>query len=227
MSVPKMNVKDITQYWEILSGNLSYLSRYLQDKAEYGSCVSERGVQRIVLFTAERLARESNMNVNLVSALCQAVALCFPERGAAELSVIKEYIKNNDMNVVLDTLEIDAIEYIISQSGSIITPELDMMLHHYYSNDESVCEVNLVRFLQKYLNLNRRLLCECSLSDSGQVVDEIMKRAGEEYKISYRLLPDPSIPPVFENIKREIEENLVQFIEFNKDIRTGIYDMMI
>lgn len=227
MSVQMMNVKDINQYWERLSVSLSYLNRYLQGKAEYGSCVGESGVQRIVLFTAEKIARDCNLNVNLVSVLCQSVALCFPTRGFAELAVIKEFIKKNNMAIALETLEIDAIEYAVYESGSTVTPELDKILHKYYSDDESVPEVNLVRFLQKYLNLNRKLLCGCSFADSGQVVDEIMKRAKDEYEISYRLLPDSIIQPVPQYVKEEIEVNALTFIEYHNDLRIGIYKVII
>ena len=97
MSVLKMNVKDIEQYWQRLSKNLSYVFSFLQRKTEYGSCASESGVQRIVLFTAQKIAREHNLNVNIVSSLCQAIALCFPTKGFAELSVIKEFIKRNNL----------------------------------------------------------------------------------------------------------------------------------
>ena len=158
MSVLKMNVKDIDQYWQRLSDNLSYLINYLKGKTEYGHCISESGIQHIILFTAEKIARESNLNVNLVSALCKAVALCFPTRGVAELNVIKDFIKKN-LDIKLDTFEIDVIEYIIYDSGSIVTPELDIILHKYYSDDESVAEVNLVRFLQKYLNMKHLIDC--------------------------------------------------------------------
>ena len=227
MSVLKMNVKDMNQYWQRLSDNLSYLMHYLKGKAEYGSCASESGVQNIVLFTAEKIARERGMNVNLVSALCKAVALCFPTRGFAELSVIKEYIKKNNLDIDLKTLEIDSIEYIIYDSGSVVTPELDSLLHKYYSDDESVIEVSLVRFLQKYLNMNRELLFECSLADSGYIVDEIMKNAKVEYKTAYRLLPDKIASPVPQNIKDEIEENIVECIEFLGDVNIGIYSAIM
>lgn len=227
MTVIKMNVKDIEQYWERLSENLSYSFYYLQRKAEYGSCVSERGVQYIVLSTAKNIAKEYNMNVNLVSSLCQAVGLCFPTRGFAELAVIKEMIEKNHMDISLETLEIDAIEHVIYQSGATVTPELDLLLHKYYSDDESIPEVNLVRFLQKYLNLHRELLCECSFANSGQVVDEIMKKAEYEYKTSYRLLSDSIAKDVPQNIKEEIEKNMLTFIEFYDDIRSAIYEVMI
>jgi len=226
MSVPKMDVKDIERYWELLSSGMSTLSRSLQGKAEYGSHASERGVQYIVLSTAERIARERNMHVTLVSVLCQAVALCFPARGFAELAVIKEFIKNNNLEIALDTLETDTIEYAIYTSGPIVTPELDMLLHKYYSDDESVPEVNLVRFLQKYLNLHRESLRERSFADSGQAIDAIMKKAEHEYKTAYRLLPDPVVPSVPQNIREEIEEKILQFIEYYP-IGSGIYEAIV
>lgn len=221
-----MNVKDIDQYWERLSVGLSYLFPCLQEKAEYGLCVSERGIQQVVLFAAKKIASECNMNVKLVSALCQAVAICFPARGFAELSVIKEFIKKNNIDIVLDTLEIDTIEYAIYQYGSTVTPELDVLLCKYYSDDESVPEVNLVRFLQKYLNLHRELLRESSFDNLGQVVDVIMKKAKDEYETSYRLLPDPIILSVPQNVKEEIEENIRTFIDFFDDASVGIYEMI-
>lgn len=220
-------VKDINQYWERLSVSLSYFNRFLQRKAEYGSNVSEKGIQGSVLFTAKEIARERNMNEHLVSSLCQAVAYCFPERGLAELNVIKDFIKKNNIDVALDRVEIEAIEYAIYESGAVVTPELDDMLSKYYSNDESAPEVNLVRFLQKYLNLNRNLLCECSFSSSGKVIDEIMKRAKTEYELSYRLLPDVIIQPVPEKVKAEIEGTLLTFIEYNKDEYVGIYEAIM
>ena len=220
-------VKDINQYWERLSVSLSYFNRFLQRKAEYGSNVSEKGIQGSVLFTAKEIARERNMNEHLVSSLCQAVAYCFPERGLAELNVIKDFIKKNNIDVALDRVEIEAIEYAIYESGAVVTPELDDMLNKYYSNDESAPEVNLVRFLQKYLNLNRNLLCECSFSSSGKVIDEIMKRAKTEYELSYRLLPDVIIQPVPEKVKAEIEGTLLTFIEYNKDEYVGIYEAIM
>ena len=227
MSVLKRNVKDIDQYWERLSKNLSYVFQFLQRKAEYGSCVSESGVQRIVLFTAQKIAREYNLNVNIVSTLCQAVALCFPTRGFAELSVIKEFIKRNNIDIALDTLEIDAIEYDIFEYGLTVTPELDNLLHKYYSNDESIPEVNLVRFLQKYLNMNRKLLFECPFANSGQVVNEIMKRAKEEFEISYRLLPEIIPLSIPQRIKEEIEKDIMISIEFFDDIEEAIYRVII
>ncbi len=227
MAVLKMTVKDIEEYWERLSDNLTYLLHYLKGKAEYGSCAGENGVQHIVLFTAEEIARERSLNVNVVSALCKAVALCFPTRGFAELAVIKEFIQKKNLDIALDTLEIDTIEYIIYDSGSTVTPELDNILHKYYSDDESIAEVNLVRFLQKYLNMNRKLLFECSFADSGRVADEIMKCAKAEYETSYRLLPDTIASPVPQNIKDEIEANIVTFIEFSDDVTAGIYQAIM
>lgn len=227
MSVPKWNVKDLDQYWNRLSANLSYLCRSLQGKAEYGSCVSERGIQSSVLFTAEKIARELSMNVDIVSSLCQAVALCFPERGHAELSIIKEFIKKNNLNIALDTLELDAIEHCVYESGATVTPEFDIVLHKYYSDDETVREVNLVRFLQKYLNLNRNLLSACSFNDSGEIIDGIMKQAKTEFETSYRLLPDPDAVSVAQNIKDEIENKVHEFIEYYKDdISKGIYEVI-
>ena len=167
------------------------------------------------------------MNVNLVSALCKAVALCFPTRGVAELNVIKDFIKKKNLDINLDTFEIDVIEYIIYDSGSIVTPELDIILHKYYSDDESVAEVNLVRFLQKYLNMNRKLLLGCSLSDAGHIVDEIMKSAKVEYETSYRLLPDTTASSVPQNVKDEIEKNIEECIEFLGDINVGIYAVIM
>lgn len=227
MSVLKMNVKDIDWYWERLSYDLSFVFHYLKGKAEYGSCASESGVQRIVLYTALNIAEEDNMNVNMVSSLCQAVALCFPKRGLAELSFIKEFIKRNDLELALDTLEIDAIEYAVYENGIIVTPELNDLLHKYYSNDESVVEVNLVRFLQKYLNMNRNLLLECSFANAGQVVDEIMKRAKEEFEISYRLLPDVITSSIPQGIKEEIEKDISINIEFFDDINVAIYNVIV
>lgn len=227
MAVQLRNVKDINQYWERLSVNLSYLNHCLQGKAEFGSCASESGVQRIVLFTANKAARECNLNADFVSVVCQAVALCFPARGFAELAVLKEFIKKNNIAIALETLEIDAIEYALYISGSTVTPELDKILHTYYSDDESVPEVNLVRFLQKYLNLNRKLLCGCSFADSGLVVEEIMKRAKDEYVTSYRLLPNPIIQPVPQNVKEEIEADALSSIEYHKDVRVGLYEVII
>ena len=227
MAVPKMNVKDIDRYWERLSNNLAFLSGYLQRKAEYGSRVSERGIQGVVLSAAKRIAKERNLNVDLVSSLCQAVALCFPERGFAELAVIREYLRKNNVDIALDTLEIDAIEHTIHTSGAVVTPELDTLLHKYYSDDESVPEVNLVRFLQKYLNLHRELLRACSFSQSGQTIDAIMKQAEQEYETAYRLLPDPIVLPVPQKIKEEIEERLLTFMEYYDDMHAGIYEAII
>ena len=59
MAVLKMTVKDIEEYWERLSDNLTYLLHYLKGKVEYGSCAGENGVQHIVLFTAEEIARDT------------------------------------------------------------------------------------------------------------------------------------------------------------------------
>jgi len=228
MSVTKMKVKDIERYWQVLSDSLSHsLLHYLKGKAEYGSCASESGVQHVVLFTAEEIARERNLNVNLVSALCKAVALCFPQRGFAELAVIKEFIKKKNLDMTLDKLEIEAIEYKIYESGCVVTPEFDSILHKFYSDDESIAEVNLVRFLQKYLNMNRRLLFGCSFSDSGHVVDEIMKCAKAEYETSYRLIPDTNASSVPQNIKDEIEANILTYIEFFGDINAGICEAIV
>lgn len=230
MAISTMEVIDINKYWERLSASLSTLFSSLQGKAEYGTSASEKGVQSIVLFTAESIARDQNLNVNLVSSLCKAIAVCFPKKGFAELAIIKEFIKSNNVNIALETLEIDAIEYSINFFGSNITPELDMLLHKYYSDDESVPEVNLVRFLQKYLNLHRESLRHCSFSDLGRTVDAIMKKAEYEYKNSYRLLPDPyvtGVTSVPEDVKNEIEENIRLFIKYADTDSSGIYEFII
>ena len=76
------------------------------------------------------------------------------------------------------------------------------------------------------MNLNRKLLRECSFADSGQVVAEIMKRAKEEYETAYRLLPDPIIQSLPKNVKNEIEENVLTFIKYHNDIRVGLYEII-
>lgn len=115
----------------------------------YGSSAGEKGVQHILLFTAEKIARECNLNVNLV------------------------------------------------------------------------------RFLQKYLNMNRKLLVDCSFANSGKVVDEIMKCAKSEYETSYRLLPDTIPSPVPQNIKAEIEKDLLEYIDYFEDVNAAIYESIM
>ena len=75
--------------------------------------------------------------------------------------------------------------------------------------------------------MNRKLLFECSFADSGRVADEIMKCAKEEYETSYRLLPETIASPVPQNIKDEIEANIVTFIEFSDDVNAGIYQAIM
>ena len=75
--------------------------------------------------------------------------------------------------------------------------------------------------------MNRKLLFGCSFADSGRVVDEIMKSAKAEYETAYRLLPDTTASPVPQNIKDEIEANVLTFIEFSDDVNAGIYQAIM
>ena len=228
METKKMQVRDIEAYWERLSEHLSFYHNFLQRKSEYGSCASEAGVQWIVLSTAESIAREHGLHVNMVSCLCQAVSFCFPKRGYAELCVIKDLIRKNGWDIPLSTLEIDAIEYFIDHRvGSTVTPELDALLKAYYSEDESVPEVNLVRFLQKYLRLHRAALQEGSILQAGQVTGEIMEQARKAYETDYRLLPDPPAPALPPEVLAKIEEYVNVFVDYYKDAYKGVYRVVV
>ena len=198
MAVPLYTVKNLDEYWERTAYWLGFHESALQSKAEYGCAISERGVQNVVLSTARKLAKAHRLNIDIVSLLCLATGRCFPDHGHAEMAVIKDDIRKNRADVPLDTFEVDTIEYGLDHQGNMVTPQLDELLRKYFAEDESVAEVNLVRFLQKYLNMNRDELKEISIYEAGKVIDGIMDRAVHEYETSYRLLPDfvpPAIPP--------------------------------
>lgn len=226
MSVHLYEVKDIKKYWEFCAKNLEMTQTiYLRNKAEYGLDCSERGVQMCVLSSAERLARKYKLNENIVFVICTLVGCCFPKRGFAEMAVIKEYVRENITDVSLNTFEIDVIEYILDKIGNVVTPQLDELLHKYYSDDTTVAEVNLVRFLQKYMNMHREELKLISIYEAGHSIGEIMKRAESEYETSYRLLPNYDPPVVPKNIRDQIVKELREFIEY-EGLPGGIYDFV-
>ena len=107
--------------------------------------------------------------------------------------------------------------------GNVVTPQLDELLRKYYSDDESVEEVNLVRFLQKYLNIHREELKTVSAYEAGKTVGSIMDRVEYEYETSYRLLPNyvPMIVP--QGVRDRIIKDLREFIEWEGSEVTGIY----
>lgn len=90
----------------------------------------------------------------------------------------------------------------------------------------SVLKMN-VKDIDQYWQRLSDNLSGCSLSDAGHIVDEIMKSAKVEYETSYRLLPDTIASPVPQNIKDEIEEYILECIEFLDDINAGIYAVII
>ena len=223
MVVRLMNVENIDSYWKRVSQSLSLGDSFLRGKAEYDSVCSELGIQKGVLYAADRQARKHGLNPDIVSVLCQATGYCFPNRGHAEMAVIKEFITENKLNIPLDTFEVDAIEYNLYNMGNVVTPQLDELLRKYYSDDESVEEVNLVRFLQKYLNINREELKAVSAYEAGKTVGNIMDRAEYEYETSYRPLPNYVPIVVTQGVRDQIIKDLREFIEWEGSEVTGIY----
>ena len=106
MVVRLMNVENIDSYWKHVSQSLSLGDSFLRGKAEYGSVCSELGIQKGVLYAADRQARKHGLNPDIVSVLCRATGYCFPNRGHAEMAVIKEFITENKLNM-LDAIDAD------------------------------------------------------------------------------------------------------------------------
>ena len=223
MAVPIYTVKNLDSYWERTAYWLEIHDSALQNRAEYGSGCGERGIQKAVLYTAVKLARKHDLNQNIVSSLCLATGRCFPLRGLAELAVIKEYIRENMTDIPLDTFEVDTIEHGMDHTGDMVTPQLDELLRKYYSDDESVTEVNLARFLQKYLNLHRHELESVSIYNAGKYIGSIMDRAENEYETAYRLLPDYVPPEVPQHVRDKIIKDLLSYMEWEKGETTAIY----
>ena len=76
------------------------------------------------------------------------------------------------------------------KQGGVVTPELYDLLRKYYSGDESVPEVGLVRYLQRYLDENRALL-HGGAEDAGRAAEQILLRAAETYESGRPSLPEP------------------------------------
>ena len=209
------NVRDINEYWERLDKELEILIMYmLRKRYEFGTSemCSESGIQQSLVHYAAQIAQNEGLNVIKTRCICQAVGLCFPEYGSIGLQVIKEYLADESIDDVdIKTLEIDAIEKKIYDSGIPITTELDNALHMYFNGVSEDTEVNIARYCHIKLQCARERMKMGTFA--GDAITSIMEKAVVEYDRSklYSLetishcIPDEVRLDVQKNIKEALE----------------------
>lgn len=210
------NVRDINEYWERLDKELEILIMHmLRDRYEYGTGVmcSESGIQQSLAHYATKIAQNEGLNVVKTRCICQAIGLCFPEYGSMGLKIIKEYLADESIDDVdIKTLEIDAIEKKIYDSGIPVTMELDEALHMYFNDLIEDNEVNVARYCHMKVQRARELMQQGMFA--GDAITTVMKKAVVEYdgNKEYSLETIPHQIP--DEVRLDVQKNIKEALEW-------------
>ena len=227
MGIHLFNVKSIDEYWLHLEKNLEFLLPCLQNKHEYGTShlCSERGIQQALAFSAQRIAEENGLNMHKTVCICLAVGLCFPEYGSYGMAAYENYIRGKNIPWNIEELKIGAIESCITQSGSVVTPQLDGMLHTYYENRTDIPEVNVARYCQIRIQESRTLMKKgISASES---IFKIMNFAEKNFSVEKSIfIKNNTRIDVPIEIQEKVNKDLDCFINY-LGLPDGIFKFLI
>lgn len=233
------NVVDLDKYYERLNIGITMSKMWntLQSKAEYGSDRSEKGYQQVAKSMAGNIARGLNLNPNLAEILTMCRGSYFPAYGKEGMRVIRQYLKEHNIDISEADLAREFVEYDLSQSGNTITPEFDSLLRELF--DESVPprtpEVQLarlcgdtidkVKIVERNSNINQVNL----LYSVSKDVENASVRAGRptgSQKLDELLRIAPVKPErLGEDKVQSIYRDLDEFIEFaGQEKLEGVYE---
>ena len=227
MGISLYDVKSIDEYWLRLENNLELLLVYLQDKHEYGTpyMCSERTIQRILADRAQKIAQKQGFDINKTKCICLAVGLCFPDFGSYGMSACENYMKRNNIPWNSVEIKIGAIEHCITQSGSIVTPQLDEGLHAYYENRTDIPEVNVARYCQIKIKESRELMKKGIFA--GDAISKVMDCAEKCFSEEKSIMPcDDSDIDVPIEVQEKINADLDVFIK-SSGLPEGIFEFII
>lgn len=161
MGISIFDVRSIDEYWLRLEKNLeNYLEHFLHDKHEFGTShmCSEGGIQTSLAYSAQKIAQEQGFDTHKTKCICLAVGLCFPDFGSYGMAACENYFMRNNIPWNSTEIKIGAIELCITESGGVVTPQLDEALHAYYENRTDIPEVNVARYCQIKIKESRELM---------------------------------------------------------------------
>lgn len=129
------------------------LSRDLGPKAEHGRTRSERGYQIVAATTCRQIARALGANEAKAEALSLVAGMYFPQYGQEGLKVIKEYIKDRNIDLNPDALGLNSACYVISRHCfRFIEPTVHAIFYDladdYFSGRDQNEESKIVRLVQ-------------------------------------------------------------------------------
>ncbi len=144
-----MEVRDRDKYYEKLNIGITMSNMWnsLQTKSEYGTDKSEKGYQQVAKSMSGSIARELGLDSNLTECLSMCYGSYFPAYGKAGKKVILQYLREHGMLISEEELARSYVEYDLSQSGNVITPEFDRYLRELFGNsvDITIPEVKVAR----------------------------------------------------------------------------------
>ncbi len=234
-------VKDLDKYFERLKIGISMSNMWstLQTKSEFGSNKSEKGYQLVAMTMAGNIARKLNMNPNLAEVLTMCKGSFFPAYGNEGKKTILEYLKEHNIDIKEADLARQYIEYDLTQSGSVITPEFDEMLKALFEEGykTTVPEVELAKVCSKTIEDIKSIDFASNINQTDllyKVSKDVEERSVEAKKPTYsenlqKLLSLAQIERkgITEEKKKIIKENLAIFIEnAGADILNGVYEYM-
>ncbi len=233
------NVVDLDKYYERLNigVTMSKMWNTLQTKAEYGSDRSEKGYQQVAKSMAGTIARGLDLNPNLAEILTMCRGSFFPAYGKEGMRVIKQYLKEHNINISEADLAREFVEYDLDQSGNTITPEFDGLLKELF--DESVTpttpEVQLarlcgetidkVKLVERNSNINQVNLLY-SVSKDVESASLSAGRPTPSAKLDELVRTVPKQQERISDVKtNNIYKDLDDFIEFSgKGKMDGVYE---
>ena len=232
-------VKDLDKYFERLKIGISMSNMWntLQTKSEFGSNKSEKGYQLVAMSMAGNIARKLNMNSDLAEILTMCKGSFFPAYGNEGKKTILEYLKKHNINITEADLARQYIEYDLTQSGNVITPEFDEMLKALFEDDyeTTVPEVELAKICSKTIEDLKLIDFASNINQTDllyKVSKDVEKKSVEAKKPIYsenlqKLLSLAQIDKkdITEEKKNIIRENLEIFIEdAGTDVLNGVYE---
>lgn len=228
MGISVFDVKSIDEYWLRLEKDLeNLLVRFLQGKHEFGTSYrcSERVIQTSLAYSAQKIAQKEGFDTHKTKCICLAVGLCFPEFGSYGMAACENYIIRNNIPWDSTEIKIGAIELCITQSGGVVTPQLDEALHAYYENRTDIPEVNVSRYCQIKIKESRELMKNGMFA--GEAISKIMDCAVKYFSVekSIMISDDTDIDVPIE-VQEKINAGLDDFIKYS-GLPKGILEFII
>ena len=234
-----IQVKNLDEYYAKLNIGVSMSKMWntLQSKAEYSSNRSEKGYQQVAKTMAGNIARTLGLNVDIAEILTMCQGAYFPAHGKEGKRVIMQYLKEHGLNIAESDLARNYVEYDLTQSGNIITPEFDKLLQELFDTHEKpttpevqiaqICgdTIEDVKLIEEASQINQvDLLYRVSKDVEQSSIEAGVPMQSQKIKEMVKSIPE-SNKRMGEAEEHQIYADLDTFIKFaGEDKLEGVYE---